>query len=612
MRMIVLLLTAFALLSSSPSYSATTLPPTAYEQSLADLAGDHSLAEKTKLWKLFDAYWDHQMTEFPDWATQVGYPGQNARWTDLSFEAVARRKREVAAPMTPLLSIDRSKLDPADRVNYDLLKYQTELDVEGSRFKDELMPINQMGGINTSAPDLFHAMPAATARDYEDMIARLKALPKAIDQTIALMREGLKEGITVPKIILRDVPDQIKAQVVDDPEKSAFYEPFKKLPSGLPAADRDRLTAEARKAVADAVVPAYRKLAEFFVTEYLPHCRETIALTSLPDGEAWYAHNVRAQTTTDFSPQKIHEIGVAEVARIHKEMEAVIQETGFKGNFSEFSKFMRTDPQFFYKDPKDLLIGYRDIAKRIDPELITVIGKLPRLPYGVLPVPAYMEKSQTTAYYWPGSVIAGRAGTFYANTYDIGSRPKWEMETLTLHEAVPGHHLQIALALEMSDLPAFRKNGEFTAYTEGWGLYSESLGSRLGLYETPYYRYGQLTYEMWRAVRLVVDTGMHSLGWSRRQAIDYFKENTSKTDHDITVEVDRYIAWPGQALAYKIGQMKMLELRERAKKELGDRFDIRAFHDAVLETGSVPLDVLDRHIADWTAAQEASPAPAAR
>jgi uncharacterized protein (DUF885 family) len=399
------------------------------------------------------------------------------------------------------------------------------------------------------------------------------------------------------------VPQQVKNQLVDDPLKSPLLQPFTRFPKEISAEDQARLRDDAMAAYRNVVKPAYERLHVFLVESYLPGCRESISMSALPNGQAWYAFRVKDSTTTSLSPKEIHDIGQSEVKRIRAEMEAVITKTGFKGSFREFLDFLRTDKQFFYDTGPQLLAGYRDISKRIDAELPRLFGKLPRLPYGVMPVPSYAEKSQTTAYYMPGAHKVGRPGTFFANTYALNTRPKWEMEALTVHEAVPGHHLQIALAHEMENMPEFRKHAGYTAFVEGWGLYSESLGEELGLYQDPYSKFGQLTYEMWRAVRLVVDTGMHSMGWTRQQAIDFFKQNTGKTEHDITVEVDRYIVWPGQALAYKIGQLKMKELRALATKELGEQFDIRAFHDELLGNGALPLDVLESHMKEWLAEQ---------
>jgi uncharacterized protein (DUF885 family) len=359
------------------------------------------------------------------------------------------------------------------------------------------------------------------------------------------------------------------------------------------------LRAEAEKTITGAVFPAFEKLEQFFTNTYLPKARRTIGLSAMPGGKEWYRYNAKRSTTTELTPDEIHRIGQAEVKRIRAEMEKVMRDSGFKGNFEEFKKFLRSDEQFFYTQAEDLISGYREISKRADPELAKLFGKLPRLPYGVLPVPSYAEKSKTTAYYQPGAGAFGRAGYFFANTYDLGSRPKWEMEALTLHEAVPGHHLQIALAQEMTGVPDFRRHSYTTAFVEGWGLYAEKLGEEMGFYKDPYSKFGQLTYEMWRAVRLVVDTGMHSMGWSREQAIEFFKENAARAEHDIVVEVDRYIVWPGQALAYKIGELKIRELRAMAERELGAKFYVRAFHDEVLSQGAIPLKVLEGRISEW-------------
>jgi uncharacterized protein (DUF885 family) len=454
-------------------------------------------------------------------------------------------------------------------------------------------------------------MPGRTVQGYEDIAARLEAVPALVDQIIVRMKEGVRLGITPPRITLRDVPQQILSQIVDDPLKSPMLKAFTDMPETLSAADRDRLRKRATSAYTGAVVPAFRKLHRFFVEEYLPKTRETIALRDLPDGEAWYAFNARATTTTKLTPREIHELGLSEVKRIRAEMDRVMKQAGFEGTLAQFAAFLRTDPRFFFASREDLLSAYRDICKRADPELPKLFGRLPRLTYGVAPVPSYAEKSQTTAYYEGGSLRTGLPGTFFANTYDLKSRPKWEMEALSLHEAVPGHHLQIAIAQELENVPDFRRHAGYTAYVEGWGLYSESLGSEMGFYKDPYARFGQLTYEMWRAIRLVVDTGMHSLGWSRQQAIDFFKENSSKAEHDIVVEIDRYIVWPGQALGYKIGQLKIRELREYAAKELGAEFDVRAFHDEVLGAGALPLDVLDARIKGWVASKKAAAAAAA-
>jgi uncharacterized protein (DUF885 family) len=520
------------------------------------------------------------------------------------LEAIARRQRELQAPLKVLQSINRTNLNVADRLNYDLFRRGVDQAIEGIPFHGEYMPMNQMGGVQQNAAEVMEQQPRTTTKDYRDILSRLDALPMLIDQTMVLMRRGLEAGITPPRITLRDVPAQIDSQMNPDPEKNPLLKPFYDFPIQIAESDRVELRRQASTTLREKVLPAFAKLNEFVVKTYIPGTRESISMTGLPNGQAWYAYNVRVITTTKLTPQEIHNIGLAEVKRIRAEMERVIAQTGFKGSFAEFTEFLRHEPRFYYTNEDDLLVGYRDIAKRIDPQLPVLFGKLPRLTYGVKAVPAYSAKSQAAAHYEPGSLEAGRAGFFAANTYDLASRPKFLMEALTFHEAVPGHHLQIALAQELPDAPEFRKRGGYTAFTEGWGLYAESLGEEMGFYKDPYSKYGQLTLEVWRAIRLVVDTGMHSLGWSRQQAIDFFLANSSQTEHEATVEVDRYIVWPGQALAYKIGQLRIKELREYSKRELGDKFNVREFHDRVLGNGALPLDLLEADIKDWVKKQK--------
>jgi uncharacterized protein (DUF885 family) len=557
--------------------------------------------DSVRLHHLFAQQWEYTMREYPEFATSVGYPGQNARWTDYALEAIARRKRELNDPWNALRTIDRAKLGPTDQLNYDLFRRNLTDALEESRFPGELMPITQLDGVQQDVPSTITKMPAGTVRDYEDILARLRAVPVLVNQTIVLLQRGLTSGITPPRITLRDVPAQAQDLVVDDPLTSPLLTAFTRFPAGMPAADQQRLRATALAAYRDSVAPVFRKLSTFLRDRYVPGARATTGVRDLPNGMAWYQVRARASTTTDLTPEQIHAIGLAEVKRIRAAMDSVIAASGFKGSFAEFVQFLRTDPRFYWATPDDLIRASRELMKRIDPELTKLFGTLPRLPYGVSPIPSYSERSQTTAYYQPGSPLAHRAGTYFVNTYNLPARPKWEMEALSLHEAVPGHHLQIALAQELAGVPEFRRFGGYTAFVEGWGLYTESLGGELGLYTDPYSKFGQLTYEMWRAIRLVIDTGIHTMGWTREQAIDYFKANAAKTEHDITVEVDRYIVWPGQALAYKIGELKIKALRAYAAKTLGDRFDVRAFHDQVLGAGAVPLDVLDARIHAWVA-----------
>ncbi|HYO75828.1 MAG TPA: DUF885 domain-containing protein [Thermoanaerobaculia bacterium] len=562
--------------------------------------------ESQKLHKLIEDEWQWQLRDNPESATSLGDRRYDALLTDRSAAAFARRREHNRATLKTAQAIDRAKLSAADKLNYDLFLLQAKSAVEGDQFPNEVASINQMGGLYSLVGELAQQIPRDTVKDYDNFLARLRAYPKAVDDTIALLRQGLATGVTPPRVILRDVHELIANQIFDDPTKSPVYElAFANFRSGIPAAEQTRLRNEAQTALRNDVLPAMRKLHKFWTDEYYPKTRETIAWTAVPQGKEWYAFNVRQQTTTDLSPDEIHNIGLSEVKRIRGEMEKIKSGTGFTGTLEEFFTFLRTDPRFFYNTREELLTAYRDISKRVDPELTRLFGVLPRLPYGVVPIPAYSEKTNTTAYYYSGSPEAHRPGYYYVNLYDLKSRPKWEMEALSLHEAVPGHHLQIALAQELEGLPAFRRHGGFTAYTEGWGLYAESLGPELGMYTDPYSAFGQLTYQMWRAVRLVVDTGMHAKGWTRQQAIDYFVANSSKSLLDIEVEIDRYLAWPGQALAYKIGELKIRELRARAEKELGDKFDVRAFHDTLLGAGPLPLSLLETRMNEWVRKQTA-------
>ncbi|CAN5210445.1 DUF885 domain-containing protein [soil metagenome] len=559
-------------------------------------------SDSERLQDLIDVYYDYAMLEYPTFATYVGDPRGQDRWNDNSLEAIKRRKEDAIRALDIVRSLDRQALEGSERLNYDLLLRQFEDSVEQQQYPEEFLAVDQLGGVQQMVPQVLTLMPATNVAEYENLLARLRAVPQAVEQTKALLEEGLEREVTAPAVTLREVPRQVENLLVDDPFQSPMLAAFGDMPADLPEAEQERLRAAARQAYQSRVKPAFRKLHAWLTETYVPQARRSIAMKDLPDGQEWYAMRVRQMTTTDMQPREIHELGLSEVRRIRAEMDEVMKASGFDGSFEEFKTYLRNDPRFFYEEKQELLKGYRDIAKRADPELIKLFGHLPRLPYGVVPVPDYAEKSQTTAYYQGGSIEAGRPGLFFANTYALDTRPKWEMEALTLHEAVPGHHLQIAIQQELDDLPWFRRFGGFTAYVEGWGLYAESLGTEMGFYTDPYARFGQLTYEMWRAIRLVVDTGIHSLGWSRQQAIDFFKDNAPKAEHDIVVEIDRYIVNPAQALAYKIGELKFKELRGRAKQELGENFDVRAFHDTVLGSGALPLDVLEQRVEEWIAA----------
>jgi uncharacterized protein (DUF885 family) len=592
------------------------MPMLALGQSISNVNDTH--AEVTRKFRAYlEEDWKRWLVEYPGLATAVGFPGQNRRWTDESPEGIAARIRHLLESLAQLKSISRDALPATEQFNYDLYRELLETADEGLQYGDDpipfrnvvpgslWMPMNQLDAIQQGAAGTIANMPRQSVADYEDILARLEALPKTVDQNLALLQEGLKKGYTPPKLMLRDLPKQLADLVPEDAWKSPLLEPFENFPVNIPDWRQALLRDRAFKTYIASVAPAFQNLHDYLVKTYLPACRDSIAATALPNGAAAYAFHVRWQTTTNLTPQQIHELGLSEVKRIRAEMDKVIASTGFKGSFHDFTEFLRTDPRFFYDKPDDLVNGYRIVVKRIDPELAHLFGKLPRLPYGVCVIPEFKAPSQTTAYYEAGAPSAGRPGCYFVNTYNLHARPKWEMEALSLHESVPGHHLQISLAQEMENEPEFRKHVGYSAFVEGWALYSESLGEELGLYKDPYSKFGQLSYEMWRAVRLVVDTGMHSMGWTREQAIQFFKDNTGKTDQDITVEVDRYIVWPGQALAYKIGQLKIRELRTQAEARLGAKFDVRKFHDAVLENGAVPLGVLEAHMKHWIDEQAA-------
>jgi uncharacterized protein (DUF885 family) len=569
-------------------------------QSLDQLiAAKGRVSDGERLQTLFEVVWRDTLRENPELATITGAPGYDDRWSDLSAAAIARRRALLPQVLAAVDSIDRAALGEAARTDYDLFRRRARLDLEASRFPEELLALDQLGGVQQYVPELLALMPATNVAQYENIVARLRGVPRLVEQTIALLERGLAEGVTAPRIVLRDVPGQAAALLADDPLASPMLAAFKSFPATIPAADQERLRRQAAAAFSGQVAPAFRRLRDFLEKTYVPRARESIAMSALPDGAAWYAFRVRQATTTGLTPRELHELGLAEVKRIRKEMDGVIAAAGWKGSFSDFQRFLRSDPRFFFSRAEELLAAYRDICKRIDPQLVKLFGKLPRLPYGVLPMPTNAGQSQTVAYYSGGSLANGVPGTYYVNTYDLKSHPKWGMEALTLHEAVPGHHLQISLAAELEGVPQWRRFDNYAAFGEGWAFYAESLGTEIGLYQDPYSKFGQLDNQIWRAIRLVVDTGIHSLGWTRQQAIDYCTENAAKGEHIVTLEVDRYIAGPGWAVAYKVGELKIRQLRAYAEKELGKGFDLRAFHDQLLAHGALPLDVLEASVKEW-------------
>ncbi|MCB1099511.1 MAG: DUF885 domain-containing protein [Verrucomicrobiae bacterium] len=551
-----------------------------------------------QLHALFDEDWEQRLAEDPVSASYIGDRRWNDQWPDVSTGTLERendRRREMLAR---LKRIDRGVLSSVDQTNYDLFAQAKQRAIDEHNFRWYLIVLNQRGGIQT-ADELADAIPFESVKDYEDWIQRLRGMPKYIEQTQALMRDGIRFGMLLPQVIMQRVPSQIDKQIVDKPEDSPFFKPFKEFPDTVTQSDRDRLIADSCAALRDQVVPAYREFHRFFTEEYLPACPDASGAWNLPNGKAMYAFFARSFTTTSMTPDEIHETGLAEVARIREQMEAVKTQVGFTGTLQEFFEHLRTDPKFYYQSPAELLAGYESVSRKINPLMDKMFRTLPRIPYKVEAIPANIAPDTTAAYYRPPAGDGSRPGGYFVNLYKPEMRPKYEMVALSLHEAVPGHHLQIALAMELGELPKFRRHARFTAFVEGWGLYSEYLGEELGLYSDPYDKFGQLTYEIWRAIRLVVDTGIHHKHWTRQQAIDYFRENAAKSELDIVNEIDRYIAWPGQALAYKIGELKIKELRQRAQKALREEFDLRAFHEVVLNQGAIPLDVLERSVDAW-------------
>lgn len=563
-----------------------------------------TMPEAERLRRVFDLVWDNQMGEFPEQATGAGYSRYQDRWTDWADSAIERRRQRPVIIKALLGSFDRDSLPEGDQLSYDLLMRQAEIAEQESRYDDILLPISQMHGPQQEVPRILELMPMRRGEDRAAVMTRLERVPALIDQTIVLLERGLGKGVTYPKVCLRDLPSQVAALLTATPGESALLAFLSRRPSGVGEQVWREFSRSCESLCLQVVMPAFKRLQAFLTERYIPGCTERTGWLHMPNGAEWYRFIVQRETTTDLSPDDIFGIGMTEVARIRAEMERVMRQTGFAGTFDQFCEHLRTDSKFFFTSADDLVRAYRDIAKRADPELVKLFATLPRLPYGVVPIPPHAEKSQTTAYYQPGAPAAGRPGYYYVNTYDLPSRPKWEMEALSLHEAVPGHHLQIARMQELTDLPEFRRQSWITAYGEGWALYAESLGADMGFYSDPFALFGALTYDMWRAIRLVVDPGMHHRGWSREQAITFFRQNSSKSLHDITVEIDRYLVWPGQALSYKIGQLRIQAMRADAEATLGERFDLRAFHDTLLGSGCVPLDVLESLVRRWVAAQQ--------
>jgi len=565
--------------------------------------GAMELSDADRFRALLEEDWSFRLEHDPLLATNVGEHRWDDRLPAVTHEAIARREHHERELASRLATISRERLTGEDRVSHDVLSAELRHALEAQRFRTYRLPINADSGFHTELQQLPKVAPLETPAQYDAYLSRLRAFPTYFQQQIAMLREGLKDGFTVPRWALEGYERTASAHVVDV-EKSVFYAPFTKLPAAFSEAEKRRIVEAGRAAVRDAVIPSFRTFAEFLTQEYLPGSRRTTGASDLPDGPAFYAHLVRRYTTLDLTPEKVQELGLSEVARIHAEMDEVIRQVGWTRGFAAFLEYLRTDPRFQPTSPAQLLKEAAWIAKRMDGKLPSLFRRLPRQPYGVAPVPDEIAAKYTGGRYVDAPLDSREAGTYWVNTSNLPMRTLYTLEALTLHEAVPGHHLQIALARELTGIPPFRRFSYIDAFGEGWGLYAERLGLEAGFYTDPYSNFGRLTYEMWRACRLVVDPGLHAFGWGRQKAIDYLAANTALSLHECTTETDRYISWPGQALAYKLGELKIRELRARAERQLGERFDLREFHDVVLGSGSLPLSVLEAKVDSWIAAEK--------
>jgi uncharacterized protein (DUF885 family) len=575
--------------------------------SASRVASRAATVEAQRLREITEAYFEQHLELNPLTATAQGDHRFDARFGDYASETwMADWLAIEQEALQKLAAIDPGKLSGEDLLTYESFRHGRETAVAGFRYPSELLPVHQFSGLHVQFAVLGSGAgvhPFRTLRDYENFLARMDGFVAWVDQSIANMRAGADKGLVQPRVVVERVIAQLESLAVEEPSQSVFWQPLTKFPADVPAADRRRLAGAYAAKLAGEVLPAYRRLLGFLREDYLPRARSGVGWSELPNGAEWYAYLARLHTTTSLTPDEVHELGLREVARIRAEMERLKLQIGHEGDLRGFFDVLRADPLQHYTDAEELLAGYRDLQARVDAALPLLFARAPRAKFEIRPFEEFRAPSEAAGAYRPASADGSRPGVFFVNTYDLPSRPKYAMEALYLHEAIPGHHLQISLAQEAEDRPRFRRFAYDTAYGEGWALYAESLGRDLGLYTDPYSAFGALSAEMWRAVRLVVDTGMHSRGWSREQAIDYFRANTALGETDIAAEVERYIAWPGQALAYKVGELRIQELRRRAQAKLGPRFDVRAFHDQVLESGSLPLAVLEAKIERWIAAQ---------
>lgn len=557
------------------------------------------ISGEKRLQNIFDDHWEYSLTENPLFATTQGDHRFNDKLPETGLASVERRYEQAKEFLVRLDHVQRDGLSETSMLNYDIFKIQLENETRAYELNDHLLPLNGWWDYHATFADLANRVPLDTAEDYDNFLSRLRAFSNYNEGYIERMRMGLEIGFVRPKAVFEDYTASIEALIPETPEESRLYEPFESFPDDFTDEERQRFSTDAVEVIREVVNSGFGRLLLFLEEEYIPGASESLGITELPGGEEYYAWLVQMHNTMEITPEEVHQTGLDEVARIRGEMMEIVRETGFGEDFDGFVEFLRTDPQFYAETPEELLQKTALVLKTMDGKLPGLFKTLPRLPYGIQPVPDYLAPRTATAYYSRGSADGTRAGYYAVNTYDLKSRPLYEVTALSLHEAVPGHHLQIALHQELEGLPKFRSVSGFTAYTEGWALYSERLGLDTGMYDDPYQNFGRLSYEMWRALRLVVDTGIHSMGWSREEAVGYMARNSALSLHNIRSEVNRYIFWPGQALAYKMGEIRIRELREKAEQELGTDFDLREFHDVILLSGSVPLRVLEENVNGW-------------
>ena len=578
--------------------------PALHAQKLSTAPAPGVDGNRTALNHVFDDYWQDYLQTNPELASTLGDKRYNDQISDYSVQAYNDDLVREQRILMRLAAIDTTGLTDQEVTSRELLMRRIADDQEASEFKEWEMPVNQMDGIQTEYPQLVAELSFTTVKDYDDWTARLHQLPKVFSQVMENMSIGVDDHRVPPRYLLEKVLDQVNAMAAQKPEDSPFALPLKQFPASIPAAEQTRIKQEMLDAISHDVLPSYQHFARFLKVTYIPACRTDPSISSLPDGAKYYAFLVRQTTTTDLTPDQIHQIGLDEVKRDEAEMLGIAQKLGFP-DLKSFRASLKTNPKLKAASADALLAAYRSYLTPMQAKLPQLFGHLPKAPFEVVPVPDYMAQTAPPAYYQPGAPDGSRPGRLFIDTYNATDRNLYSVEDIAYHEGIPGHHLQISIAQEIPGLPAFRRYQRYTAYTEGWGLYAERLGKDVGFYSDPYSDYGRLEGDIWRAIRLVVDTGVHSQSWSRQQMVDYFHNHSNIDETSIQAEVDRYIAWPSQALAYKMGQLKILELRDRAQKALGPKFDIRAFHDQVLDSGALPLDVLESRVDAWIAAQQA-------